>query len=285
MSEHFIDKETGLTLNHYKEPLKRVTDGHGYFGCIMSTTDGEKIQCHICGELFEELQAHVRQKHGVKIKDYKKKFQLSMKTALVSESRREKRKQQTLKWLHAMTPEEQQTHWKKRGRAIKEWRKNNPDKVHARFKFSLEWHNKRASCPDQIIAKLQEVAKKLGHTPTKIEFIDACGSQRYVHLAYSTFGSYTKACEKAGLTPNSNIGKGGNLSGRRYSNDELLDHLTIFWRETGKIPTETDFRRGLLPAADMYRRRFGSVPAARELAGIHDIPTRWSKIRNILMKT
>jgi hypothetical protein len=57
---------------------------------------------------------------------------------------------------------------------------------------------------------------------------------------------------------------------RNYSDEELLEYLRIFAQENGKVPTATDFRRGLLPSYECYIRRFKTIENARRLAGVYD---------------
>jgi hypothetical protein len=62
-----------LLLGPYKTPLTKVTEGFGYMGAILLTKDGKGIQCHICGEIKENLSLHVRQ-HSITVREYREKF-------------------------------------------------------------------------------------------------------------------------------------------------------------------------------------------------------------------
>ena len=257
-----------VTLMHYKEPLKAVPKvlGFGYYGALSGTLDGEKIQCHICGKLYKAVGPHAQQAHKVLVNRYREMFDLARSTALISEKEREKRKQRTISWMKTLTKKDLQEIRRRQKRGVRLYREKY---IARRFKIRLETKNKRGVCPDQLIAKIQEAAKSLGHTPTKNEFIDYCKSQRFVHLIYATFGSWTKALSQAKLTPSQP--KTYNTY-RKYSDDELLDYLSIFYTETGRVPTETDCRRGFIPTSEVYSRRFGSLPKAREKAGIREEP-------------
>lgn len=264
--------ENGLTLKNYKEPLTKVKSGHGYYGALLATPDGEKVQCHLCGGLFESLPGHISHSHGLKASEYKEKFDLARSTALISENFRERLKIRTFEWLQRMSPE-QRLRWREScKRNYRKWMKSHSR--HKKFKIRLETKNVRGTCPEQIKAKLIECYKAIGHTPSKGEFIDFCGTQRYIHLAYTTFGSWKKAVASAKLSPKK-VKQGGGR--RNYTPDELLEALSVLYQETGRIPTESDYRRGLIPSPDAYRKRWGTMANARLAAGIQEFPKgRWS---------
>ncbi len=203
------------------------------------------------------------------VKEYKEKFQIARLTSLISEDVKEGRKNRTLKWWASLSADAKREFRIMRVKRYQDWAKKNRDKDRT-FKIRLETKNKRGTCPDQLIEKIREVAKKLGHTPSKDEFIIECDSQRYVHLIYTTFGSWAKAVQKAGLDLKEQVQNGGRNGRGRYSDDELLDYLSLFHQENGRIPTEVDGKRGWIPNGDIYRRRFGSLPKERALAGIEE---------------
>jgi len=255
-----------LTLTHYKEPLKAVTDGFGYFGAVQVTVDGTKIQCHVCGELFETLWPHIMNRHPKfkKARDYKEYFGLAYETSLISEDTRARMKQRTLNWLGGMTAAERSKFMQKVSKKSKEWHKNRTTK---QPKHQLETKNKRGTCPDQLLQTIKKAAEDIGHTPTKPEFIEFYASQRYIHLIYKTFGSYKTAVKMAGLTPERDLV-------HEYSKEELIEYLKTYYKNTGKIPTATDCRRNLIPSTSAYIRHFGGLPNARKMAGIQGNPKR-----------
>jgi hypothetical protein len=255
-------EDSYLTLKHYKEPLIKIPKkiGYGFYGCLLASKDGKYVQCHICGKLFGELQAHVRQSHRMDIPEYREKFKLAKTTALISEDRRLFRKERTVLWMQSLTDEQKEQY--------KQWARDGRNKrSRAQPQLRLETKNKRGTCPDQLLEKIKEVAIDIGKTPSKIEFIWATGTQRYVHLIYKTFGSWGNAIKMAKLSPLEKK-KGGYV--RKYTNEELLEYLLIFTQENGKVPTFTDFKRGLLPSYSVYTTRFGSIEKARRIAGVYN---------------
>ena len=258
-----------LTLTNYKEPLKPVKrkDGFGYYGALCSTIGGDLVQCHVCGELFKDVGKHSQLAHGLYAKDYRKEYDLAYKTALCSENERQRRKMKYMKWLNKMSVEERKAYQEKMIKASAKGRENL--KTTEGYTLRAETKNKRGTCPAQLLDKIKEVAEKIGHTPSKFEFIGETETQRYVHLIYKTFGSWTNALRMIGMQPKKpKIHKNGNY--RRYTRDELLEYLVIFAQEFNKIPTHTDFRRGLLPSYETYTRRWGSLENARQEAGVYE---------------
>lgn len=255
--------DQNLTFTHYKEPLKQIPEGSGfgYYGAILMSKDFQKMQCHICGGLYDSVGAHATQAHKITNLQYKEKFQLARETALISEGFRFKLQQRTLAWLKTLT-EEEKTALKQKARA------NYRRPQTRQPKIALETKNKRGTCPDQLLDKIKQVALKLGHTPSKKEFTEVCGTQRFTHLIYQVYGSWSKAVEMCGLKLKERKRSPGDPT--KYSDEELLEYLAIFAQENNKIPTHTDFNRGLLPSYDNYIRRWGSIEKARQLAGVYD---------------
>lgn len=259
MTNYQIDEN--LTFKHYKEPLKPIPKGKGFgfYGAILMTKDMDKIQCHECGETHRTLAGHLRAAHNTTAEKYREKFDLARTTALVSESMRFQLKNAQLEYLKTLTPQEKDELQRKAREqaALKGY--NNTE-----FKIRLETKNKRGTCPDQLLDQIVKVAQKLGRTPTKPEFIEATGTQRYVHLIYKTFGSWKYAIELTGLEKH--VPKKGGFPG--YTSEQLIDALKRYYEEYKTIPGESDFKRGFLPAATVYRKHFGTIVDARDIAGI-----------------
>lgn len=194
-------EDTYLTFSHYKEPLSPVpkSKGHGFYGCLLSTLDRKFIQCHICGKIFKEVSLHIRAAHKMSVRDYKKTYGLSVNTALISEDVRQERKERTLRWLSTLSETEIAKY--------KQEARKNSRKWHLGRKFphkeSLESKNKKGTCPDQILAKIKEVAQKIGHVPSIGEFIEACDGQRFFHLILRVYGKWSNAVKLAGFVPKS----------------------------------------------------------------------------------
>lgn len=263
MKKKLIVTDQFLTIGHYKEPLMPVENGYGYLGALCITKDGSKLQCHICGSLFADVGSHIRQSHKVSLDEYREVYQLARGTSLISETERLRRKEHGQRLNANLTPEQR----KEKSRTGNRIRNKNG---YYQPKNRLETENMRGTCPQQLIEKIREVAKDLGHTPSLSEFITETGGQRFKHLIFKVYGSWKEALKVAELTP-TEPAKGGY---RKYTNEELLEYLSIYAQEYGKIPTATDSKRKLIPDYYAYIRRFGSFEEARQQAGVYQIVDR-----------
>lgn len=261
-----------LTLKNYKEPLARIPQekGIGWYGTLAAEVKTGKIQCHLCGDLFDVLPGHIWMTHKMKIREYREMFGLQYTTALVSEQQRMRLKEETLSWLKSMTPEEKEEHKRK----LRENGKKYAMERRGNFqpKKTLEAMNKDGSCPDQTLQQIIDMKNEIGHIPTKGEFVELKGSQRFVHLVYKHFGSWKKAiemCNFASIDEKESVNKGAHV--KRYTDEELLEYLRIYTQEYQQVPTASDWKRDLLPTHDTYIRHFGSIEEARQLAGVYEI--------------
>jgi hypothetical protein len=65
------------------------------YGVIEYSADG-KPMCEICGKYFHRVLSHVRQKHDVNERDYKKQFGFDLKKGICSLESKEKSRQAVL---------------------------------------------------------------------------------------------------------------------------------------------------------------------------------------------
>lgn len=112
---------------------------------------------------------------------------------------------------------------------------------------------------EELLSYLVKFKEKNGRTPLNNDFEN---NQEYPSYRTYTnrFGSWNKALELA------------NLSVNRYINipeHELLNYLTEFHKENGKVPTQRDFLNNTkYPNFSNYIYRFGSWNAALEKADL-----------------
>lgn len=263
-----------LILGPYKEPLKAVEEGFGYEGALTFNTLGQ-VQCHVCGELFDDLASHIRNAHKISAKEYRTKYSLAVSTKLVSEKYREEKKNNHLRYLQTLSPEQRKEHRRKAMAAIARCNEVRREKIKSgEYKpgnDSLEQKNKRGICPDQLLDIVKRSQEHFGYTPSVREFEGLYG-YRYHEPIRRTFGSFSNAVRKAGLQERPKKGHAPKGIPRiRHTDDELLDYLQVFYQEHGMIPTAGDCNRGLLPSYASYTGHFGSFPNARKLAGVPDL--------------
>lgn len=256
--------------------LPKVEDGYGRYGGLTYSLDKNLVQCHICGKFFESLGLHVRQIHGLLSRDYKAKFQLAKMSSLNGEALQEKMRRSTRNFFADLTPRKRAAFVRL---SVKNRQKNKT--FGNNFTISLETKIKRGHAPEQLLENLSLVVKKLGHSPSIVEFIDACGSRSQFHLICKEFGSLRKALKKLGLEP---AIRGGKREGPyRWDSRTLLLFIQLFVKSRNRLPTLLDCKRGLIPGQDAYRAHFGSLDKARELSGVYKIIPkdqigRWKKI-------
>lgn len=248
--------EMELVFSNYKEPLKKVEGGFGYWGALGMTANGSLVQCHECGKLVKNLGIHAFNAHGLRAMEYRDKYKLSHTTSLVSETFRNELKANMLRYLASLTPQER----KKRANHLKSFLKQGHT-----VKQSLESKNKHGYCPDQLLQKILDVKKILGRVPTTKEFRDEMnkiGKGRAFILIYNTFGSWNKALQLLKLPINE------KQYTTRWNDETLLGLLKEFYERHNRLPTKSDCLRGLLPSLMLYRTHFGGLPRARRLAGL-----------------
>ncbi|MCW2973556.1 MAG: hypothetical protein JWN72_1829 [Thermoleophilia bacterium] len=117
---------------------------------------------------------------------------------------------------------------------------------------------------DEIIAELQDCARRLGNSPTMREFAEDPESTIHPQTVVDHFGSWNAAKREAGLMPR-----------RRATNEELLLALRTLGETLGRRPTTKDIEeaRGSVPSRGVYIKAFGSMRDALRLAGF-DAPSR-----------
>lgn len=105
--------------------------------------------------------------------------------------------------------------------------------------------------------ELRRVADELGEPPTVVEMREYGNHDPEVYQR--RFGSWNGAIQEIGLEPR------GRQSIPR---DELLENLTELTKKIGRCPTQDDINTHAEFSSAVFHKRFGSIQAAREAAGI-----------------
>jgi hypothetical protein len=114
----------------------------------------------------------------------------------------------------------------------------------------------------EILAELQDCARRLGRSPTMREFAADPRTAVHPQTVVERFGTWNAAKRRAGLVP------------RRFATrEDLLGLLRELGDELGRVPTARDLeaRRGRMPSKSLYWHTFGSLSAALREAGF-DVP-------------
>jgi hypothetical protein len=236
----------------YKDKAPFVPAGKSVMGALEYNEPEDKIKCHVCGQWFTRLNPHLVDKHKITAREYKRKFGLRYKTALVNESQRKtmakaalerfKRNGKNDAIMRASTVAAKLAYLRS-----KQNRKPRPQTT------TGELMNAKQHCSAQLLEKIRTAALTMGRTPSAKEL-------RHLGVPPSSlimrFGSVNQAVKLAKLEPNGNI---GSKNHRWYSDKLLLAGLRLFRENNQREPNQSDCRRGLIPAsAPTYAKRFGS---------------------------
>lgn len=242
----------------YKEPLKRVDGGFGYYGVLIYNKAKDKVQCHVCGKFFRAINnGHLRYHGFERAREYKEKYGLSVTSVLIGEGTREK--------LIART-ESQPQDLKDRIRKnifLPEVRKKQIEsakKPRLGYYVSLELRNKRGTCPDQLLDLIRKVPKNKYGRVGFSSFLETNGWGKW-NAIQATFGTWKEAVRAAGLEPSLPMEK-------VHSNEELIEYLQRFYEIHNRTARHSDFARGFLPSENTYLKRFGTLNKARVLAKV-----------------
>lgn len=131
----------------------------------------------------------------------------------------------------------------------------------------------------ELIKQLQDLADKLGKSPTIME---ARSAGLNISVYDVAFGNFNNALETAGL--NKNFEK----SNVTHTNDELLDMYISLCNKLGKAATAKDIDKNLEYSSAVFEIRFGGLNNLREMAGYEKYYRiyKYSKagITNLLVK-
>lgn len=242
---------------NYKEPLKKVDKGFGFYGVIAMNEEKTHVQCHECGYYYKSLNGHTK-KHKLSIDEYKDKYQLLRKSALVGEELREKRIE-IYKNRKDVFKQNQKTIFKKHNEKVRAGKASVGRKKYS--SWTLERRNKEGLCPDQLLETIRKQADDIGRTPTADEHRKYYGG-RYTTAIITMYKTWNNAVKMSDLEPRPS---GGRF---KYKDSELIEYLVMFYEQNGRVAVNSDFSRGYLPPQSVFINRFGSLNEARRLAGI-----------------
>ena len=114
---------------------------------------------------------------------------------------------------------------------------------------------------EELLTHLRNLANG-GEMPTAREIDAADGPPSPTF--YGRFGSLEDAADAADLSYSDDR---HNKNAQTYSDSQLISHLTGL-SENGGMPTENEIRAAEGPSESTYRRRFGSLKAAADAAGL-----------------
>jgi hypothetical protein len=131
---------------------------------------------------------------------------------------------------------------------------------------------------DEIIVAIQECAAKLGRTPSQAELKQASGIGGKIFQRQ--FGNYTKALRACGLE--------GRGAGFMLSTEELFTEWAGIVRETGEVPSISEYALHSKHSLTPLRKRFGGwshVPAGLlQYAQENGLEEQWADVLEVAKK-
>ena len=233
----------------YAEKAPYSNAGFGDFGALRYDAISGRVQCHECGEWYQHLGAHIAQTHlTLGCREYRRKYGLKATTSLASPSLR-------LKFQSAAKSVGS-------ARNLTPFKRGVPHPPSKSQGATGEWQNAKSLCQAQIMSRFYSLRDRLGRVPTAQE-LEASGVVLHTlrrRFAGKTYREFVAFC---GEIPHKSGG-----SKLKYSAQLLVELLRDLYVKTGRIPTRTACRRGLLPSNWVFVKRFGSWTLALEAAGL-----------------
>lgn len=241
------------TLFKVVEPITEIKDGFGYLGVLLRDTDEDKLQCHICGNWYKSLSAHIQMGHKMGTRKYKKEFGLPLAFPMVSLS---------ISAAHhkrAILPENLNRLAKARDPKLiaKKHPSTKRKKVTKYSRNCMAFKNKNGLCEEQMERRFVIVAEIIGREPTLPDLI------KYDHSLWGgirrNYGTINVFRNKHGfkIIPKSKI----------WDRDKIISRLRQIYEENKAIPTMSYFRNHI-PTSPTIIKYFGSYNRALVAAGI-----------------
>jgi uncharacterized protein YaaR (DUF327 family) len=206
-----------VKMYNYKEPFMPFREGYGFMGALVFDGSTDKIQCHFCGDWFNQLGNHLHKEHNMRASEYKSQVGLRQSTALINEVIRSKLIKSGIERFSNIRKGTKHT-------------KETKDKISETLKHNvMEEKNRRGTCPMQLLDRLKVKARELGRTPTykEVTFYDAL---------VNTYGSFKEAVITAGLEYRAS---GVTVTKRspKFTFEQIVNACSEHYIEFKNIPT------------------------------------------------
>lgn len=220
---------------NYKEPLMKFKEGFGYVGALIHDETSNQVQCHFCGNWFDELGNHLHKEHNMTAGQYKEKVGLNKSTALVSETFRAK--------LIARGLEARLKNLRPGGKVSEKTRQ----KIAATLRANCaEKQNQRNTCPEQLIERLVKIYNKVGRTPrfhgsrtVKGKYIKS--EVPFVETLIKVYGSVKNACKVAGIPYRSPSETVKSFYAKAHCEERVVSFVREFFEREKRIPMSKEY--------------------------------------------
>ena len=137
--------------------------------------------------------------------------------------------------------------------------------------------NQKIWTKDTSIKAIRLFVEEHGRVPVRRDFRKSGGKFPSFTTVQKQFGSWNKAIEAAGFSP--------NQKRKSWTDDEIIQSIKLFVEEHGRVPLMTDFQNsgGQYPSASTVQRYFSSWNDAIEAAGFkpNQIKKEWTNDETI----
>lgn len=178
-----------INIGKWVPPFEKVKDGFGFVGVLAEDTKTGQLQCHVCGQWYELLTAHIYAKHQLLSHEYADKFGLFYGTALKSKRIR-KRQSEVMLGMRM----------KNKKHRFKFAKGNKASGNRKGWKKPAEQKNKHGICDLQVVNKIKIMKQELGRTPALTELIDKYGGA-FATLIHTRYGGYLKLLKTLKYVP------------------------------------------------------------------------------------
>ena len=236
----------------------------GFLGVLLRNKVLDKVQCHLCGEWFDSLSAHIVNGYKMKTEEYRRQFQLPLHYPLCSKTYSERSRKTYLDGVakrnkltkNGMTKSQRKKAIKK---LVAKATSSNGFKNHFYSYNNLSWKNRHGTCDEQLMKRFLVIADNVGHEPTKTE-IEGYDGGLY-SLIIRRHGSLNNFRKISGYKVNKNPDEVKDI--------QIIGSLRKFCKVHKKLPKQIDFYKGT-PNARTILRRFKSWTRALNHAGLLD---------------
>lgn len=283
-------------------PFKYEDEGYGYEGVLLFDGSSDKVQCHFCGDWYEALGGHLHKEHNMKASEYKEIVGLRQSTALIGEKLRAKMisNGQSRFGNIRKSPGHTEETKKKISETLKKMtRQKQNEEGTCPFQL-IDRLKKRAQelgrCPTSDEITFVEVLRKTygtfsqacviaglqprlpgqtvnnPHTISEEQIVTFVKNFWIANHSFPRFKDFTSETMWYKYKKIKNEINKQVLFGERvyqktsvrisYTKPELIQILSIFKEENGRLPSISDCNRGLLPHASRFFYHFGTFKKA-----------------------
>lgn len=238
-------------------PYMSVEEGFGFQGTMLYSEEEDKVQCHVCGGLFTQINAqHLYLHDKMTVQQYREKFGLNQSSILATPSSSEKRSLRAefnFNLLYGELTSEQVT------KLAKERAKVARKRMKYKQRWTVEMMNKFGTCPKQIEERFTRIIEENdGKAPTWDELYVKDAS--LLAILCKRFKRYSNALIYFGFKSKHRLPINQKTKQQKsfaeYGQEAINELIEKFVDKHQRLPNPKDTKIGLLPDYDTIRKYF-----------------------------